>query len=231
MFVAEFGRLRTAVLVHRIDPFRQNNATDPVNAALNYGYAFLEGECRRAINAVGLEPSVGFLHGVSDYQTKQSLVYDLQEPFRWLIDLTVVQAFESGSLDVPSFYFTGDDYRYRFDVEAKRRFVGLLREQFNSGVCYKGKIMKWSTIIELKTAELGRFLIGRSREIDLTQPCLNLKRYANLDVRKQVLGLNQQKAEELGIARSTLHYLRKHAKNHRPFRIYRTVKEKLEISG
>lgn len=68
----------------------QNNATDPVNAALNYGYGFLEGECRRAINAVGLEPSVGFLHDFSHYQTKQSLVYDLEEPFRWLVDLTVI---------------------------------------------------------------------------------------------------------------------------------------------
>ena len=65
---------------------------------LNYGYGFLEGECRKAINAVGLEPSVGFLHDFSDYQTKQSLAYDLQEPFRWLVDLSVIQAFESGLL-------------------------------------------------------------------------------------------------------------------------------------
>jgi len=66
----------------------QNKATDPVNTALNYGYGFLEGECLRAINTVGLEPSVGFLHDFSDYQTKQSLVYDLEEPFRWLTDVS-----------------------------------------------------------------------------------------------------------------------------------------------
>lgn len=47
-----------------------------------------------AINAVGLEPSVGFLHEFSNYQTKESLAYDLQEPFRWLVDLSVIQAFE-----------------------------------------------------------------------------------------------------------------------------------------
>jgi CRISPR-associated protein Cas1 len=45
----------------------QNNASDPFNAALNYGYGFLEGECRMAINAVGLEPAIGFLHDSSDY--------------------------------------------------------------------------------------------------------------------------------------------------------------------
>src|SRR3989304_8819438 len=34
----------------------QNNATDPINAALNYWYGFLEGECRRTIKVIGLEP-------------------------------------------------------------------------------------------------------------------------------------------------------------------------------
>jgi len=61
-------------IISRDTPPPQNNASDPVNAALNYGYGFLEGECRKAINSVGLEPSVGFLHDFSDYQTKQSLV-------------------------------------------------------------------------------------------------------------------------------------------------------------
>jgi CRISPR-associated protein Cas1 len=101
----------------------QNNASDRVNLALNYAYGVLEGECRRAINAVGLEPSVGFLHDLSDYQTKQSLVYDLQEPFRWLVDVSVIQAFESRALELSDFYFTGDDYRYRFETQAKQRFI------------------------------------------------------------------------------------------------------------
>jgi len=113
---------------------------------------------------------VGFLHDFSNYQTKQSLVYDLEEPFRWLIDLTVMQAFESRSFDVPNFYFTGDDYRYRFDVEAKTRFIDLLREQFNSSVRYKDRILKWDTVIEQKTTELSRFLLGRSQKIDFTNP-------------------------------------------------------------
>lgn len=74
----------------RMTSSHQNNATDPVNAALNYGYGFLEGECWRAINAVGLEPSVGFLHDFSDCQTKQSLVYDLEEPLQGMITGTAL---------------------------------------------------------------------------------------------------------------------------------------------
>jgi CRISPR-associated protein Cas1 len=120
----------------------QNNASDPVNLALNYGYGLLDGEIRRAINSVGLEPSVGFMHDFSSYQTKQSLVYDLQEPFRWLVDLLVIQGFESGTLDLHDFYFTGDDYRYRFEIDAKERFIGLFRDRFNSGIKYNDRVLK-----------------------------------------------------------------------------------------
>ncbi|MGA3297960.1 MAG: CRISPR-associated endonuclease Cas1, partial [Candidatus Bathyarchaeia archaeon] len=111
-------------------------------------------------HAVNLEPGVGFLHD-SDYETKQSLVYDLQELFRWLVDLSMIQAFESKTLELHDFYFTGDDYRYRFEVEAKRRFIEVLRERFNSGVNYRGRVLKWDTVIEQKANELGRFLVGK----------------------------------------------------------------------
>ncbi len=213
----------------RMTSSHQNNASDPVNLTLNYGYGFLEGECRKAINAIGFEPSVGFLHDFSDYQTKQSLVYDLEEPFRWLVDLTVMEAFESGSLDVPNFYFTGDDYRYRFDHEAKSCFIDLLRGQFNSGVNYKGRRLKWDTVIEQKVTELGRFLIGRAREIDFAEPTPNLKRSDTLNMRRRILSLTQEDAGRLGIGKSTLHYLRKHANDDRPFRLFSRVRQKIEL--
>jgi CRISP-associated protein Cas1 len=142
----------------RMTSSHQNNASDPVNLALNYGYGFLEGEVRRAINSVGLEPSVGFLPDFSDYQTKQSLVNDSQEPFRWLVDLSVIGAFESSVLELHDFYFTADDYRYRFEHDAKRRFIELIRQRFKDGVSYKGRTLKWDTVIEQKANDIGRFL-------------------------------------------------------------------------
>jgi CRISPR-associated protein Cas1 len=132
--------------------------TRKLDLALNYVYRVLEGECRAAINTAGLEPSVGFLHETSGYQTEQSLVYDLQEPFRWIADVAVMGVFESGVLDLPDFYFTGDDYRYRFEPEAWHRFLDLLREHFNMGAKYNGYALKWNTVIEQKTIEFGRYL-------------------------------------------------------------------------
>jgi CRISPR-associated protein Cas1 len=212
----------------RMTSSHQNNASDPVNLALNYGYGVLEGECRRAINAVGLEPSVGFLHEFSSYQTKQSLVYDLQEPFRWIADVSVMEAFESRVLDLPDFYFTGDDYRYRFEAEAKQRFLDLLRERFNSVVRCSGRASRWDTVIEQKAVELGRYLVGRTGRLDFSEPPARLARVDSLELRKRIVNLSQSEACRLGIGKSTLHYLRKKAKRDRSFSLYRNVREKLE---
>lgn len=211
----------------RMTKSHQNNASDPINLALNYAYGVLEGECRRAINIVGLEPSIGFLHNFSDYQTKQSLVYDLQEPFRWICDITVLETIESRILDLKDFYFLGDDYRFHIDAEAKKRLLGLLKERFNIGVKYNGSICKWDTIILRKTQDLARFLLGKSKELDFTEPSPMLARTDSLDLRNRILELSQNEAKALGISKSTLHYLRVHAKSDKPFKVYGKVAERL----
>jgi len=109
-----------------------------------------------------------------------------------------MQVFESGALDVPHFYFTGDDYRYRFDIGAKKRFIELLREQFNSGVNYKGRVLKWDTVIERKTVELGHYLAGRTGGIDFSEPSPNLRRVDDKYLRVRILSLSQSEAEKLG---------------------------------
>ena len=194
---------------------------------MNYAYRVLEYDRRDAVNAFGL-PSVGFLHEFSNYQTKQSLVYDLQEPFRWIADVAVVEAFESGVLDLPDFYFAGDDYRYRFETEAKQRFLDLLRERLNCGIRYRGRALKWDTVIERKTVELGRYLVGRSSEIDFSEPPPMLTRTDDRELRNRILNLRQSKAHALGIGKSTLHYLRKNAASGGSFGLYRRMLTKFE---
>jgi hypothetical protein len=123
-----------------------------------------------------------------------------------------MEAFESGVLDLPDFYFTGDDYRYRFDPEAKERFLDVLREQFNSGVRYKGRALKWDTVIEQKTAELGRYLVGRSDGLDFSEPSPRLGRADERKLRERIQNLSLADARKLGIGKSTFHYLRRNAR-------------------
>jgi CRISPR-associated protein Cas1 len=178
-----------------------------------------------------LEPSVGFLHeeqsGVSYTKTREALVYDLQEPFRWLCDVTVIEAFESGIVKMRDFCFVGDDYRYNLDVDAKERFRQFIKDRFNLDVEYKGKTWKWDTIILNKTQELARFLAGKASSIDFLKPTPCLRRTDSIELRKRILSLSTEEARELEIGKSTLHYLRKRARSARAFTVYRTVSQKL----
>lgn len=58
----------------------QHPGKDPVNALLNYGYAFLEREVRVAALMNGLDLRIGFLH--ANDGRKDALVFDLMELFR-----------------------------------------------------------------------------------------------------------------------------------------------------
>ena len=151
----------------------------------------------------------------------------LQEPFRWIADGAVMEAFESGVLDLPDFYFTGDDYRYRFEPEAKQRFLGLLRERFNSGASYKGRALKWDTVIEQKAVELGRYVAGRIGRLDFSEPSSSLRMSDDNYLRRRILSLTQQEARRLGIGKSTLHYLCRNARKPSSFSLYGKVRHRI----
>jgi CRISPR-associated protein Cas1 len=54
--------------------------TDPVNAMLSFAYTLLASECRHALEVVGLDSYVGFLH--TDRPGRASLALDLMEELR-----------------------------------------------------------------------------------------------------------------------------------------------------
>jgi len=70
------------------------NATDPVNAMLNYAYAIGETEARNACYIAGLDPALGFGHG--QHRGTDALVYDLLEPIRPLCDRAVLSLLDTG---------------------------------------------------------------------------------------------------------------------------------------
>jgi hypothetical protein len=137
-------------------------------------------------------------------------------------------AFESGELDLPDFYFTGDDYRYRFEREAKERFLDLIREHFNSGVKYKGRAFKWDTVLAQKTVELGRYLAGKSSKMDFSEPSPTLNRGDERELRRRILSLSLIEARKLGIGKSTSYYLRKRAMSDGSFMVHGKTRAKIE---
>ncbi|MGO8948006.1 MAG: CRISPR-associated endonuclease Cas1 [Ktedonobacterales bacterium] len=71
-------------------------AVDPINACLNFSYAVLESQVRQALNAQGFDVACGFLH--MDLKGRDSLVYDLMEPFRGTVDSLVLRFLSAHTL-------------------------------------------------------------------------------------------------------------------------------------
>jgi CRISP-associated protein Cas1 len=69
---------------------RNNNASHPVNAILNYAYAVLESEVRIKIVAAGYDPTIGLLHSGRVGRGRHDFVLDLMEPLRPPVDRTML---------------------------------------------------------------------------------------------------------------------------------------------
>jgi CRISPR-associated protein Cas1 len=203
----------------------QYNASDPVNALLNYGYAFLQSSVRRAVNMTGLDVSLGFLH--EDKPATTPLVYDFQEPYRWLVDYTVLRMVLSRTFSWDDFYFEAEEYRLRIKPPLLDRYADLLRDQFNSGVVYGGKRLLWDTVIFRKCQELARYLLGKTASFNLTSPRPVLERSDTRELRSRILALSQGEASRGGIGKGTLHYLRKNARGESSFKLSKRTRQKL----
>lgn len=204
---------------------RPSGAVDPTNALLNYGYAVLESQCLKSINTVGLDPHVGFLHEPST--GKISLAYDLQEPFRWLIDVAIIKALENKVFSKKDFVIT-ENYNIKLKPDATKKLIREIDSMFGQRVQYKGKKRTWAYMITIKTRELADYLTGRSRKLDLTKPAPNLKREDTHKLRQKILDLSYTEAKKIGISKGTLHYMKKNAKSQKPFKIYKNSLEKLK---
>ena len=203
---------------------RPMGAVDPINALFNYGYALLEAECRKAINSVGLDTHVGFLHEVTI--GKEPLVYDLQEPFRWLIDVAVINTLEKKVFDKKDFVRT-ENYNVKLRPNGAKKLVKEVEAQFNKTTDYLGRKYSWSYIILLKTRELAQYLLNKRMDINFSTPSIKLTRIDNHEVREKILKFPYSKAKKLGINKSTLWYLKQNAMSDKPFKIYKKVQEKL----
>lgn len=89
---------------------KKYNATDPVNAILNYAYTLGYAEARTACIAHGLHPTLGFIH--ADKNGRDSLALDILETFRpdidnYVLDLVSRRAFTYREFAEPYGYEPG----------------------------------------------------------------------------------------------------------------------------
>ena len=210
----------------RIDQYRRaTGAGDKANVMLNYGYALLEAECLRAINTAGLDAHVGFLHEMNP--SKNSLAYDLQEPFRFLVDLAVISLIDSKRMDDKDFIRT-ESYSLRLRPSGAKKLTEEFNQWMNKKVSYQGKSVIWSYALLLKTRELAHYLVEKRNTIDFSEPKYAVERQDSEDVRQKILSISYTDWKKMGFSKGTLHYMKKNAKGDKPFSLNAHVREGVE---
>jgi CRISPR-associated protein Cas1 len=193
---------------------------------LNYGYALLEAECLRAINTVGLDAHVGFLHEMNP--SKNSLAYDLQEPFRFLVDLAVISLIESGKMENTDFIRT-ESYSLRLKPSGAKKVTEEFNNWMNKKVAYKKLSVMWSYALLLKIRELAQYLVEKRKTLDFSKPAYSIERQDSDDIRQKILSISYSDWKRMGFSKGTLHYMKKNAEADKPFTLNAHVKERLEL--
>ena len=200
------------------------NASDPINALLNYGYAILEAEILRNINAIGLDPSISFLHKLRD--GRASLVYDVQELYRWLVDLSVIQLLEERGFKNADFTVT-ENYNIRLSETTAKALIEKIQLNFNSRVFYKGKYYSYQNVLYENVRMLANYIMGKSSKLQFNIPEFEIKREDTLEIRNKILSLTPEDRKRLNINKSTLWYIQKHVREGIKIKIYSKVMGKL----
>jgi CRISPR-associated protein Cas1 len=200
------------------------NASDEVNALLNYGYAVLESEVRKDLNSIGLDPSISFLHELSN--SRASLVYDIQELYRWLVDLSVIQLLEEKKLKKADFIVT-ENYNIRLRENTAKALIEKIKLNFNARALYNGKYYSYQNILYENVRLLANYIMGKSGKLQFNVPKFVIKREDNTDIRSKVLSLTPEDRKRLGINKSTLWYMQKHVREGKRVKVYGKVLNKI----
>lgn len=201
------------------------NASDEINALLNYGYAVLESMIRKTINSIGLDPSIGFLHEIAP--SKHPLVYDLQELFRYIIDYSVIEMLET-KLKKNDFIVT-ENYHIRLKPKTAKLLIEKIKDNFNKRYEFRGKRYTLDNILYENVRILGNYTSGKSKGLDFNIPDIKIERVDNKEVRSKIMSINPDKRKELKINKSTLWYQQKKIKEGKEIKVYRKTRE--EICG
>jgi CRISPR-associated protein Cas1 len=111
---------------------------------------------------------VGWLHEPA--ASKLPAVYDLQEPFCWLVDLSVIETIAGRQLDRKVEFITTEHYHIRLRPHAIGLLTERLSENFNRAVPFGGQRRTFDAILFETTRKIARNLLGQSRLLDPGYP-------------------------------------------------------------
>ncbi len=133
--------------------------TDPVNSLLSFGYSLLTNKVASAVQLVGFDHFVGYLH--SSFYGRPALALDLMEEFRPVIVDSVVLNILNHRI-LTSTDFVVELGAYRLKQEKRTVFFTKLEERLNEEVSHPifGYKTTYRRCLELQVRLLAKFLTG-----------------------------------------------------------------------
>lgn len=208
------------------DHKRADHASDEVNALLNYGYSILVSEIRKFLNSIGLDSQIGFLHEILSSRTP--LVYDLQELFRWIIDLSVIQLLEETPKPKKSDFILTENYHIRLREDIAKRLIDKIRFNFNLKAPYRSRNFTYQNILYDNIQQLAHFVSEKKKGIEFVIPKIEIIRDDTISMRERILSMTPDERRKLGINKSTLWYMKKNLESKDKVKIYDKVLKKVK---
>lgn len=152
--------------------FRERNRRPPldnVNAMLSFAYSLLTNDCASALESVGLDAYVGFLH--RDRPGRSSLALDLMEELRPSMADRFVLTMINNRMMAPGDFEKSESGAVRMRDEARRKFLKAWQEKKQEVIThpYLEEKIPWGLVPYVQSLLLARCLRG---DLDAYPPFL-----------------------------------------------------------
>jgi CRISPR-associated protein Cas1 len=160
--------------------------------------------------------------------SRTPLVYDLQELFRWIIDLSVIQLLEETPKPKKSDFILTENYHIRLREEIAKRLIDKIRFNFNLKAPYRSKNFTYQNILYDNIQQLAHFVSEKKKNVEFVVPEIEIIRDDTISLRGKILSMTPDERRKLGINKFTLWYMKKNLESKDRIKIYDKVLKKVK---
>ena len=133
---------------------------DPFNGLLSFAYSLLAHDCAAALESVGLDPYVGFLH--RDRPGRTSLALDLMEELRPCMADRFVLTLVNNRMVKPTDFIVQENGAVLMTDQGRRAFLQHWQEKKRETLThpYLDEKMQWGLVPYIQALLLARYLRG-----------------------------------------------------------------------
>lgn len=133
---------------------------DPVNALLSFAYSLLAGMCGAALEAVGLDPYVGFFH--TDRPGRMSLALDIMEELRGVMADRFVLTIINKKQISPEGFMKKENGAVIMDDDTRKQFLSMWQTKKQEMITHPflNEKVEWGMVPYAQALLLARFIRG-----------------------------------------------------------------------